>query len=69
MAVASSYNYENFRRAKKDMLNRTHEQHAEEVKQISKSIHVLKPYTLCFGTLIPLTEVEAVTLKINIVWK
>lgn len=68
-AAASSNNYEAFRRAKKRMLTLQHEQHAEEVKQISESIHVLKPYTLCFGNLIPLTEVEAASLKINIVWK
>lgn len=69
MAAASSNDYEAFRRAKRNMLITSHEQHAEEVKAISDAIHTLKPYTMVFGNLIPLTDVEAATLKVTIIWK
>ena len=68
-AVASSQNYETYKRLHTEYIQQEHEKNHIQVEQISASIHVKKPFVKCFGTLIPITEVEAKTRNIEIIWQ
>ena len=67
--IASSDNYELSRRVYRDHIISEHNKNAEEVAMISVSVHVKKPYTRVFGTLVPLTLEEAKVKQINIIWQ
>lgn len=62
-------NYKIHKKVHNEFIQQEHEKNRVQVEQISESIHVKKPFVKCFGKLIEITEIEAKTRNVEVIWQ